>query len=495
MAPKPNHNIARPPVVTIMGHVDHGKTTLLDTIRHTRVALTEHGGITQHTAAYQAEYQGQRITFIDTPGHAAFSKMRARGASVTDLVILVIAGTEGVKPQTVESIKHIQTAKVPLIVAVNKKDMAGFSLDMVKAQLAEHQVFCEGYGGQVPCVAISARNNEGIDQLLELILLMSEMENFTADPNAPAQAVVIESHLDKHRGHLATVIVKAGTLTPGQSYFIETKAVKIKSLFNIQAKPVPQALPSDPVEVMGFTFLPPVGSLLTSVPQSLVVPPAPPSLLKPTPAKKGDTPDTTDTPEEPPKPTINVILKADTAGTLEAILQAVSQEELVIVHQGVGSVTEADVILAQSTTSGIIAFNVPVTTGARNLARVERVKIQTFTIIYELIDFLDKKILSLLEPTIFEAELGAAVVLQVFDIRGVKIAGCKVESGRIAVNQPVHLTRHDHQVANARIVSVKIGKVDTKSVEAGGECGLVLEPIVDFKVGDVLKSYKIVEKA
>lgn len=487
---------SRPPIVTIMGHVDHGKTTLLDTIRHTRVALSEHGGITQHTAAYQAEYQGKKITFIDTPGHAAFSKMRQRGAEVTDIVVLVIAGSEGVKPQTVESIKHILASKVPLIVAANKKDLQGFSVDMVKAQLSEHGIFCEGYGGQIPCVEISALKNEGIDQLLEIILLLAEVEEIKGDSHAPLEAVVIESHLDKNRGNLATIIVKQGQIQGGNKVHISEQAIKIKALFNALGKPVPVAGPSDPVEVMGFTFLPPVGSIITA---GAVAVPLPEPIITTIPSdKKTKTPPeeiTAEEAEEEKPPTVNVILKADTAGTLEAILSAVKQDELVIVHQGVGSVTEADVILALSTGAGIIAFNVPVTTGAQNLSRVEHIKIQYFSIIYELIEFIEKKILSLLEPTIFEEELGIAQVLQTFDIRGVKIAGCKVVSGKMSIKQPVHHLRGERQLANTKITSIKIGKNDVKTVESGAECGLVVDPLVDFKVGDMLKSYRLVEKA
>ncbi|OGV96825.1 hypothetical protein A2W24_03235 [Microgenomates group bacterium RBG_16_45_19] len=490
--PLPAKALSRPPIVAILGHVDHGKTTLLDTIRQTRVAQAEPGGITQHIGAYQANYKGKVITFIDTPGHAAFAAMRRRGAQVTDLVVLLVAGTEGVKPQTVESIKHIQQANVPFVVAINKKDLPGFSADKVKTQLADHGVLCEGFGGQVPVIAVSAQKNEGIDQLLEIIILLAELEGITADPAAPLTAVIIESHLDPRRGYLASLIVKQGTLSQGDTVYFDSKSVKIRALFSAQGRPQTQALPSEPVLAMGFTSLPPVGSQIQSTPIQPVEPvPVKPPVTPPPPTPATEAEAEAET--EPP-PTVKVLIKADTMGTLEAIIHAVKQDELVVVHQGVGSVTEADVLLAHNTGSHIIAFNVPVTQGATNLAKIEHVKIQSFALIYELIEFLEKKVLSLLEPSIYEEELGQAEIVQIFKIRGATIAGCHLKTGRFKIKDRVKVFRGEKSLAQSQISSLKEGKTDLKSVTAPADCGLILDPVIDMQVGDMLKSYRIVER-
>jgi translation initiation factor IF-2 len=493
---KPAAALSRPPVVTIMGHVDHGKTTLLDKIRETRVAQSEHGGITQHIGAYQAYIGDQAITFIDTPGHAAFSKMRARGAQVTDIVVLVVAANDGVKPQTVESINHIKAAKVPFIVAINKMDVDGASPEKVKGDLAEQEVFCEGFGGQVPAVEVSGKTGQGLDQLLAMIVLVAQVEELTADPQGETEAVIIESNLDKHQGAIATVIVKNGTLKPGQTVYEQTTPVRIRSLLDQYGKTRDHVAPGEPCVILGFKNVPPVGATLKDhsfTPE----PPAPPKepdggegLAAAVDAVESAV-DTTPEEEAEVKPHFNLLLKADTAGTLEAIKNSIGQEEITLVDSGVGSITESDIMLALDTKAVIIGFAVKVSSEAKKLADTEGVRIKTFAIIYELLDYLEHKVLELIEPTIFESELGQAKLLQVFDIRGIQIAGCKVESGKLTKGDRVHIVRRDRQLKNSKIASLKQGKSDIKSAGAGEECGVVLDPLFDFRMGDVLKSYRL----
>jgi translation initiation factor IF-2 len=496
--------LARPPIVAILGHVDHGKTTLLDTIRKTHVTKTEAGGITQHIGAYQAEYLDNKITFIDTPGHAAFSKMRARGAQVTDLVILVIAATEGLKPQTVESIKHIKDAGVPLIIALNKSDLPGASSDMVKSQLTEHEIFAEGYGGQTPAVEISALKGTGIDHLLDMIILVAQVEEITSMPGSPLKAVIIESHLNKHRGPLATAIVKEGTLKRGDKIYLDETEIKVRALFNHLAQALDQALPGDPVEIMGFNQVPQVGSILTATPQApqiIAPPPTPEETPPPTPepaaeALDSDEVETEKTPpeEKAKKLTVNVIVKADTTGTLEAIVQNIASDELIVINQGIGAVTESDVLMAQATQASIIAFSVPVTETAKRLARIEKVRIKSFEIIYQLLEFLEEKVLELIEPTINEEVISEAKVAAVYHIKGDNIAGCKVKSGKLVRGDLAHVLRHGAIVKSGKIRSLKQGKEDIKEVTTGGECGVILQPMFDFQVDDMIQSYKIIEK-
>jgi len=466
----------RPPIVTIMGHVDHGKTTLLDSIRKSRVAAGEAGGITQHIGAYQVEHQGKKITFIDTPGHAAFRSMRARGANVTDIVILVVAGTEGIKPQTVESIKHIQSSSCQLIVAANKKDLPGFSADMIKAQLTEHQIFCEGYGGQTPIVEISAIKQEGIDELLDMILLLAEIEDIKADPQAHLEAVIIESSLDKHRGAVASAIIKQGTLAIGDQVFIYQDSVKIRGLFNHLGKRTTSVIPGDPVEIIGFKDVPPVGSTLTSSPVTA-------STVAAAPVTSAVAA------EEEEKPEYNLIIKADTEGTLEAIRASISPD-ITVIDASVGPVSESDILMADSTQAEIISFNVSVTSTAKRLAEIEKITISPFVIIYKLLEYLEEKMLKLMEPTIDEIDLGEAEVLATFEIKNDRIAGCRVKSGEIAKNHRLHLIRDGKILSDPKIRSLKRGKEDIPLAKVGAECGIVFSSYVDFRVGDVLKSYK-----
>ena len=473
----------RAPIVTIMGHVDHGKTTLLDALRESKITDKEHGGITQHIGAYQIIHQDQPITFIDTPGHAAFSKMRERGAHVTDIVVLVIAADDGIKPQTVESIKHIKASGSHLIVAINKMDVVGASADMVKAQLTEHEIFVEGYGGQTPVVEISAKTKKGLDQLLEIIVLLSQVEELNADPQAPLEAIIIESNLDKKRGALATAIVKNGTIKVAQHIYTDDQQHKVKALFNDLGQRIEAATPGEPVEILGFKAVPAIGTTLTQEPS------APDVSINTSLDQEISTTETDEDEEE--KKVIPIILKADTAGTLEAIMQSIAQEEIVIVSSSVGVISESDILHSQNTNALIIGFNVPVSASAKKLARIEKIEILTFNIIYKLIEYIEKRVMKLLEPTIDEQETGVAQVMAVFEIRGEVIAGCKVISGKIDKGALVHLERDQKNIADAKISSLKQGKIDVNQVEEKAECGIVLSPAIDIKVTDRIKSYII----
>lgn len=479
----------RPPIVTIMGHVDHGKTTLLDTIRKSRVVQSESGGITQHIGAYQVDYQSQKITFIDTPGHAAFTEMRSRGVNVTDVVILVVAADDGVKPQTVESIRLIQKAGVPFIVAVNKVDLPQASVETVKAQLTEYEVFVEGYGGQTPVLPISAKNGDGIDQLLELILLLFEMGEVRASRDNPLMGVVIESKLDRQAGAMATIIIRDGILVQGNVVFVGESKAKIRVMKNDLGQIVSQALPGDPVQVYGFGVPPQVGSLVTDVvyeekQQSEVQLVSEKNLVEPDKNEIGSG-------------TINkklqLIIKADAQGTLEAIIASVMQDEVELISSGVGAIGEADVMLAHSTKAEVIGFNVAVNHSALRLAELDKVVIHNFSVIYKLIEYLEEKVLQLIEPAMYEEILGLAKVLAVFEIRGDRIAGCMVESGKLEVNQLARVMRKEVVVGESKITSMKQGKADVKTGKAGKECGVVLADMIDFRTGDVLKCYRIVK--
>jgi translation initiation factor IF-2 len=464
-----------------MGHVDHGKTTLLDAFRQSRLTQGELGGITQHIGAYQIEHLGKKITFIDTPGHAAFSKMRERGAEVTDIVILVVAGTEGVKPQTVESIKHIRSTNCQVIVAINKKDLPGFSAEMVKAQLTEHQIFCEGFGGQTPAIEISAIKKEGVKELLDMILLVAELEELENNPEVSPEAIIIESSLDKNRGPIASAIVKNGTLKTGLEVYVGSEPIKIRALFNDLGKAVNIAEPGAPVEIIGFNTVPAVGTMITGNAGEKIE-----SVVKVVPHTEVD--------EDDGKLKYNLIIKADTEGTLEAVKASISPD-INLIEASVGAVLESDVLLAHSTKAEIISFSVKVTSSAKKLAEIEKVTISSFGIIYKLLEYLEEKILKLMEPTIDEIELGRAEIKAVFEMKGERIAGCKVVSGEIAKNHQLHLLREDKIFANPKIRSLKHGKEDIPHAKTGVECGIVFTSFIDFKVGDVIESYKKNSKA
>ncbi len=468
----------KPPVVTILGHVDHGKTTLLDYIRKTKLAAKEVGEITQTIGAYQIEFKGKKITFIDTPGHAAFAKMRSRGARVADIVVLVVAADDGVMPQTLESIKIIKEAKVPFIVAINKIDLPGVSIDKVKTQLAENEVLVEGYGGKVVSVPLSAKTGEGVDQLLEMILLTAQLEELKADPEGELEAEVIEAKADKFCGPVATVIVKNGTLKKSNEIIAEGITAKVRLLKNEWGKAIEKALPADPGQILGFSALPAVGAIvrrLNEAPKEAVE-----TATKIRPLEKAEA-------------KLSIILKADVAGALEAILGCLPAE-VQVAESGVGEVTESDVLLAKTLGVEIYTFNLPLRSGVAKLAETEGVKIKNFRIIYELLEDLEQRILKILEPTIDRQVLGKAEIIATFDIRGEKIAGARVLEGKINRANPVIVQRDSKIIAETKIASLKQQKQDINEAGVGIEFGVIFAGKVDFKVGDMILSSSLEEK-
>lgn len=443
----------RPPIVVVLGHVDHGKTTLLDAIRQTDVASREYGGITQRIGAYQIQLltpnsELRTITFIDTPGHEAFSQMRSRGAKVADIAILVVAADDSVMPQTAESIKIIQAADIPYIVAINKVDLLDANVDKVIQDLLRHEVLLENYGGQVPFLKISAKKKEGIKELLDLIGLVADLADIKGDPQAPPELVVIESRLDKNRGPVATIIVRNGTIRVGD----QIEWGKIRALIDYQGKNISSAGPGTPVEVLGLKGVLTVGTAKTEA----------------TEAKEG---------------ILNLILKADTAGSLEAIMAKVPAN-VNILRSNTGDISEADILLAKSTKAIVLGFNVK--NAAQKLAETEKVLVRTYKIIYELLDELKDAAAGMLEPQTNEEILGTGEIIAEFPYEKLRVAGVRVVDGRMARGDLVKINNQQ-----ARIKSLRVGKEEVNKVEKGKECGVLLDPQVDFQPGDAIISYRI----
>ncbi len=467
---------SRPPVVTFIGHIDHGKTSLLDKIRQSRIADKEAGGITQHIGAYQIENIKKdlnksninSITFIDTPGHAAFTQMRARGVNVTDLVVLVVAADQGVQEQTKESYNLIKSAQVPFLVAINKIDLPGAKIDMVKSQLAEIGVLVEDYGGDIVVVPVSAQTGEGIDNLLEMILLIAEMEELTADLKAEFQGVVIESSLNRQSGPVATILVKQGKLEKGNQIYAEEIPAKVKALRNWQGELVDKALPSDPVEVLGFKSVPPIGAL---VGESWQEAEEEKSVLQ----------------EEETK--LKLILKADVQGSIEAV-KVNLPPQVEIIQASVGSVTEGDVFLAKSTNAHLIGFNVKVMSSAQKLAKQSQVNIFQSNIIYEILEEVEKKLEEERDPLENKQILGQAEILAEFKMEDKRIAGGKVVEGEILQGEKVFLKRGEKIISQSVLASLRHGDEDIKKAQKDQEFGAVFSPSLDFNKGDVIISYK-----
>ncbi len=485
----------RPPIITIMGHVDHGKTTLLDYIRKSRLQSKEVGGITQHIGAYQIDFETKdkkkkKITFIDTPGHSAFNKMRQRGAQITDIVILVVAADDGVKPQTVESIRYIKESKVPFLVAINKIDLKNIQPNKVESELAAHEVVVREYGGDVDVVKISAKTGKGVDELLETVSLMAELQDFKADPDAPLEAVVIESTKDSKRGSVASVIVKQGTLTQRQN-IISSNEVKgrVRLLTNDRSMNVKLAKPGTPVEIIGFRDVPEVGEFVYDEDNLS------------TRFKKEDeqTQDDQQTNRDEwdiealldDKEKIKLIIKADVKGTLEAITQTLDEESIELVSSGVGLISETDLELAETSNALIINFHQKLPKNVKAMAKRMGVKIKQYDIIYHLLEDLEKKMLKFLEPTIDEVVTGEAEILDIFEINNETIAGIKVKTGEIKKNDLLHLKRNDEILVNPVIKSMKHGKDDILVVKTKNEAGLTFKnKKLDFKKGDLIVAYK-----
>lgn len=494
----------RPPIVTVLGHVDHGKTSLLDVIRKTSVTAGEAGGITQHIGAYTVEAKGQPITFIDTPGHAAFTAMRARGAQVTDVAILVVAADDGVMPQTVEALNHAKAAEVPIIVAMNKMDKPEANPDRIKQQLTEHGILPEEWGGDSIFVPVSAKTGEGIDKLLEAVLLVAEIRDLKANPAKRARGTIIEAKLDKGRGPVATVLVQNGTLHVGDNVVAGTAVGKIRAMFNDKNKSVKSAGPSMPVEVLGFSEVPNAGDLLNAIDEKLAKQVADERKEKERSEKfkssaKVSLDDIFGKISEGQFKTLNLIIKADVQGSLEAIkgtVEKISNEEVKIhaIHGGVGAINETDVMLAKASGAIVIGFNVRADAVARAAAEREQVDIRIYNIIYDMVDDITAAIKGMLAPKYRDTVVGQVEVREVFKISGVgTVAGCYVTSGKIGRNCKVRIFRDNVGIYDGEILALKRFKDDVKEVAQGFECGVSIQNYNDIKVGDVLEAYLVEE--
>ena len=490
----------RPCVVTIMGHVDHGKTTLLDTIRNSRVVSTEAGGITQHIGAYQVERNKKLITFIDTPGHAAFTEMRARGAKCTDIIILVVAADDGVMPQTREAIDHAKAANCPIIVAVNKVDKHHANPDRVKQELAELNLLVEDWGGDVPCVHISALKGQNVDVLLDTIQLVAEMEEYKANPNRLGIGVVIESKLDKGKGPLATLLVKNGTLKVGDSIVVGTTHGKVRAMNNDFGRQIPAALPSTPVEVVGLNDVPEAGDHFMVFPDErkarlIAEARAERKLREERGASKAMSLDELfSKTEEGGVKELRLILKGDTHGTIEALkgsLEKIDVENIAIdiIRGSVGTITETDVSLAQASNAIIIGFNVRPQSSVRDMAKEKGVEIRLYNIIYKALEDIEAAMKGMLDPVFEEQVIGQCEVRDTFKISKVgTIAGCFVTEGSIKRDSLVRVIRDGIIIYEGKMSSLKRFKDDVKEVRQGFDCGIMIDKFNDIKVGDIIEA-------
>ncbi len=497
--------VNRPPVVTIMGHVDHGKTSLLDKIRRSKITESEAGGITQHIGAYQISINKKPITFIDTPGHEAFTAMRARGAQVTDVAILVVAADDGVMPQTVEAINHAKSAGVPIIIAINKIDKEGANVERIKTELTEYNLVAEEWGGDTIMVPVSAQTGEGIDNLLEMIILVSEMADLKANPNRLAKGTIIEAKLDKGRGPVATVLIQNGTLKLSDTIVAGTAYGRVRAMVNDNGKNVKSAGPSDAVEVIGFSEVPEAGDILYAVEQDKLSKQVveerkdkqKAEMLKK--MSKISLDDLFNQIAEGQIKDFNIIIKADVQGSVEAVkqsLEKLSTDEVRVraIHCGVGAIKETDVMLASASNAIIIGFNVRPDNMASIAAEREKVDIRLYRIIYNAIEDIEKAMKGLLDPEFEEVILGHVEVRQTFKVSSIgTIAGCYVTDGKITRNSSVRLLRDNVVVYEGKISSLKRFKDDAKEVLQGFECGLSLENYNDIKEADVIEAFEMKE--
>ena len=501
----PAKRLPRPPVITVMGHVDHGKTSLLDAIRKANVTAREAGGITQHIGAYQVNYQGKKIVFLDTPGHEAFTAMRARGAQVTDVAILVVAADDGVMPQTLEAINHAKAAKVPIIVAINKMDRPGANPDHVKQQLAEHELIPEDWGGDTIMVPVSAHQKTGISELLEMILLVAEMQDLKANPSLPAHGTIIEAQLDKGRGPVATVLVQRGTLQIGDTIIAGTAYGKVRAMVNDRGEKVKKALPSTPVEVLGLNDVPLAGDILDSTDEKIARSVAEKRIAKKRIEEiqqnsKVSLDDLFQRIQEGEIKDLNIVVKADVQGTIEALrssLQNIKNDEVkvVVVHAGVGAITESDVMLASAANALIIGFNVRPDANARKAAEAEKVDVRTYRVIYDALNDVEAAIKGMLAPKFQETIQGRVEVRQLITISKMLIAGCYVLEGKITNTSKVRVVRDGIVINEDEIDTLRRFKDDVKEVAAGYECGVTLEKFRDLKEGDVFEVFTMEEVA
>ncbi|HEU0209395.1 MAG TPA: translation initiation factor IF-2 [Candidatus Udaeobacter sp.] len=491
----------RAPIITFMGHVDHGKTTLLDAIRKTRVAAGEAGGITQHIGAYSVEHNKHKITFIDTPGHAAFTAMRARGANVTDIVVLVIAADDGIMPQTAEAINHAKAAPhVKIMVAVNKMDLPGANLDRVKKQLQEHSLTPEDWGGETIICPVSATRGTGIDQLLEMMALQAEVMELKSSPTARPRGTVIEAQVEAGRGPTATVIVQMGTLEIGDPFICGDYSGKVKSLLNDRGQTIKQAGPSTPVKVLGFTGLPNAGDEFLVMESERAAKQLSDERLETKRTSKLFVPQraTLETLLETAegKKVLRIVLKADTHGSVEAIINALKQIEtkkvdLEMIHSAVGPISESDILLASASDAVVVGFNIKVEAMAVPAAKREGVQIKLYSIIYELLDQIKDAMAGLLEPELRETVIGHAEVKQVFQLSRGIVAGCLVTDGRIARVARARILRRRQPVYDGGISTLRRFQDDVKEVRSGLECGIKLGDFSEYQAGDVIECYQL----
>ena len=491
----------RPPVVTIMGHVDHGKTSLLDAIRETKVTATEVGEITQHIGAYQVDIHGQKITFLDTPGHEAFTAMRARGTQVTDIAILVVAADDGVMPQTLEAIDHARAADVPIVVAINKMDKPDANVQRVKQQLADRRLVCEDWGGDVVCVQVSAKKKEGISDLLENLLVVAELEDLKANPERRAIGAVVEAKLDKNRGPVATVLVQTGTLRVGDPFLVGDTWGKVKAMFTDKGKHLRKAEPATPVEILGLDSVPQAGDTLAVT------------------ANEREARSLAQKRQEerklgalgPTRPTglsellsqirdakvkeLNIVLKTDVQGSIEPIRASLERLDIDrvrvnILHSDSGSITEGDVLLALASKGIALGFNTRPEPGAKQLAESEGVDIRCYEVIYKLVDDIEKAMKGMLEPTTIEMVEGHAEVRAIFPTRAGEVAGVYVSDGKITRGALARVTRRGESISESSVSSLKRFKDDVREVATGFECGVGIEGHSDFEIGDIIEFYR-----
>lgn len=500
----PEDLMTRPPVVTIMGHVDHGKTSLLDAIRSTRVTEQEAGGITQHIGAYQIDVRDRKITFLDTPGHEAFTSMRARGAQVTDIAILVVAADDGIMPQTVEAINHAKSAGVPIIIAINKIDKANANIERVKQELTEYELVPEEWGGSTVIAPVSALTHEGIENLLDMILLVADLGELKANPNRTAKGTIIEARLDKGRGPVATVLIQNGTLRIADTIIAGTAYGRVRAMADENGQPVMEAVPSQPVEVIGFSEVPQAGDLFNAVQQSLSRQVAEERRDKQKADKLKNTAkvsldDLFSRISEGSIKDLNIIVKADVQGSAEAVTQSLSklsngEVQVKVVHQGVGAIQKTDVLLASAANAIIIGFNVRPDKNARETAEKENVDIRLYRIIYNAIEDIEAALKGMLKPVFEEAITGHAQVRQLFKVSSIgTIAGCYVTDGKIVRHTKVRLLRDNVVVFEGELSSLKRVKDDVKEMASGFECGMTLAGFNDIKEGDVIEAFEMRE--
>ncbi|MCH7786459.1 MAG: translation initiation factor IF-2 [Chloroflexi bacterium] len=488
----------RPPVVTILGHVDHGKTTLLDSLRNSNIVAGEAGGITQHIGAYQVDFEGTKITFLDTPGHEAFTAMRARGAQATDIAILVVAADDGIMPQTIEAIDHAKAAGVPIVVAINKVDKPDADPERVKRQLAEQNLLIEEWGGDIVSVSVSALKGDGIADLLENIKVVAEVAELKANSHREARGVVVEARVDKSQGTVATVLVQTGTLRVGDNIVVGDVKGRVKAMFTDRGKRIKKAGPSDPVEILGLSGLPQAGDILVGVADEKTARQMIEERLREK-SQRGTGPTLEDVYtriELGEVKTLNLIVKTDVQGTIEPVRNALEQlnsdqSKVTLVHAASGSITESDILLAVASKAIVVAFNSRIEPGARMLANQEGVEVRFYSVIYNLVDDVELALKGLLEPVYRDIVEGRATIRAIFNVgRRARIAGFFINEGRIARDSTIHVLRDGVELFVGKISSLKHFKDDVREVTTGFEGGIALESYNDYQEGDILEAHR-----